>query len=371
MPKKFLQNFSISALISLSLSSISVKAMDIIDGTADNKQRVVIPASPKVSREAILLHDLSSLSHTADKYRKKLTDPEADVYSCDKDTFQKLFPIHPTTTNGSDSFDKSIFVGQIVNSNKLTIGTGTGTTLNVKFVSGDVGFRITGITAMHNFVGSNTDSPYYVKYGKTFLPGKKYNPNDGSFQIWGKTKIDKVIVQKNPTKDICLFEGKLEIDNRLFPKDEDFINFYKTVLKEAPKILEDDALEKTGTMYHYPLGVEHQRKNEGSISENGQHQIRSLYGSSGASIFVKKGEEFKIAGIHRGGHLDTVKKDAVVKYEGRNGLPVMEFNVFEIISNKDYADLIDGVNLYEPHTYILNDHFTGPLSIFAENNFTE
>jgi hypothetical protein len=102
-------------------------------------------------------------------------------------------------------------------------------------------------------------------------------------------------------------------------------------------------------MHHHPLGKKEQRKNEGIVDfSSRKHQIRSLWGSSGASIVLKKNPK-EIVAIHTGYHSSTISTE-LVKYVG-SGSPIdifaVESNGFEIITNNEFININkNGKKLY-------------------------
>jgi len=333
-------------------------------------------------KEAVLLDDLNSAElknkHTRrySKWAKELNeDGSADVFSFqDQNTFERLFPSHPLDSGNYD--DKSFYVGQIagvLGSN----GVGTGTLLEAKAVT-PVSVRAIGITAMHNFVGTK-DGEVYIsgRFTKQFFLGAKSVGSD-SIDNYGTMKIDRVSVQDVPSKDICLFEGVITPNRKYFwardgverPEDakpEDVItDFVSSFNAKKPSVVNSELAVDTGvyTMYHYPLGKRNQRVNKGHVFHDGRHQIRSLFGSSGASIF---NSELEVVGVHRGFDL-TALKDKVVEIPGGE-LPVVEYNSFVKTSIDEYNGIVsNGINLYGGG---LTEEFMASLSQFAAENLTD
>lgn len=224
-------------------------------------------------------------------------------------------------------------------------GVGTGTLIDIKKTE-DGKIRITGITALHNFVGLNKIEGLKIsaKFSKNFFLGSKAHPTEKEnvFSL-GSAEIDKIMVQKIPSKDICLFEGDFIFTKKLF---EDNNDFFEKMHKNPPRIVENKIEEKEeyeSFVCHYPLGKKDQRKNEGKAFATGKHKIESLFGSSGAALFNKNSEIF---GIHTGVSYKDLRTDVIAEYNQAKDIPVSDFNLFEIISQKDYNDLKDGIDLF-------------------------
>jgi hypothetical protein len=332
-------------------------------------------------KEAILLTDLSSeelTNHHKRRYSKWAEElnleKEADVYSFhNENTFERLFPSY--LKSSQDYEDKSFYAGQI-SSVWGNNGVGTGILLDVGEFSGSV--RAIGITAMHNFVSIKDEvtviSPKFTK--QFFLGAKSVVGED--VDNYGTMKIDKVLVQRIPSKDICLFEGTISPNSKHFwardgvfrpedAKQEDIVtDFISSFIANKPEIVEKEIIinNENCKMYHYPFGKRNQRKNEGTIFHSGKHQIRSLFGSSGASIF---NEQFQIVGIHRGFDLTALKDKVVEISEG--DIPVVEYNSFVKVSKSDYDSILrEGVDLYGGD---IKEDFIHSLSQFAAENLKD
>ncbi|MBY0293125.1 MAG: hypothetical protein K2W92_07560 [Alphaproteobacteria bacterium] len=324
-----------------------------------------LPCNSVRVKEALLLSDLNNPeindSHTR---RSSKWIPDAEVYTFqDETTFENLFPSHPFTGDGSEFDNRSFYVGQIASSLGNN-GIGTGTLLDIVAGYSDDTIRVIGITAMHNFVGI-TDAGVHVspKFSKKFFMGAKSLPDGSGITSYGTVDIDKVLVQKTPSKDICLFEGTVTPNRALLNSNDELVKIFSLT---KPTIVEHEfnAGSKQGTMYHYPLGKKNQRINTGEVSYNERHTIRSLFGSSGSSIFDDK---LEIIGIHDGVKMAALQ-DKVVEVSGGD-LPVAEYNSFVKVSKDDYDSILrEGVNLYDGS---ITKKFIDDLSVFVESNSKE
>ena len=301
-------------------------------------------------RESILADDFekhrSRFVVSNERYSPE-TETISSVYTFDQHLFDDFFPIHPINED-RDQEDKSFFAGQIgVYEDNIFKGRGSGILLGAKKTD-DGKLRAFGITAMHVFVKLNQErNNYDPQHPRFFVLGRKFYEEKGIDLDFGTIFIDKAIIQKVPSKDLCLFEGFLSLNSELGLEEEDFISFFDN----APLISDTELVKATtGVIYHYPLGVTRQRINTGEVfpseNTNGKHKIISLGGSSGAAILNEK-DNFKIIGVHIGGDEETQDLGKVANYAHfKDDLAVTDFNLFVKFTNKDYIDLMEGINLY-------------------------
>lgn len=312
-------------------------------------------------REAILKDNITSkkLKDANKKYFSERLQKDAELYLCDENSFDNLFPINTVGSDLNLTTDKSYFSGQI-RITKNDDGLGTGTVVGMKEDS-DGKIIITGITALHNFVGFDKKGINIPLPGdRKFSLGSKHHTSDGMFSL-GHAEIDRVVVPSTPSKDICLFEGFFSRNEKLFDTEKEFYEQFKPNL---PVIVTNEMTSTdtySGILYHYPLGKKDQRQNKGEALGTGQHKIESLFGSSGAALFD---DNFKIFGIHTGVSGNDLYKDAVVEYDGIEDIPVSNFNSFEKISYKDYNDACTGVEILRGY---LSKEFKVKLSSLVES----
>ena len=291
--------------------------------------------------EALLLRNITNgnLINTHTKHHSETFKEEVTLFRCEEETFKKIFPVHPI---GDDFVDKSSFSGQIRDA-AADDGIGSGCLVGMKKKKNKK-IKFTCITAMHVFVGVNEKGNLVIptKYTRKFSLGCKSLGNDYIF-VAGSADVDKIMVQALPSKDICLFKGTFVPIAGLFDDEDDFFSRYHTKVPTIVKTEMDKSDNLPAFMYHHPLGKKDQRRNDGKASGNGQHDIESLYGSSGAAIFNDK---FEIFGIHTGVTKGNLCKDVIAEYDGDKEIPISKSNSFELISLQDYDDLSKGVNLY-------------------------
>ncbi|OJW47948.1 MAG: hypothetical protein BGO67_08755 [Alphaproteobacteria bacterium 41-28] len=307
------------------------------------KRRTDIPVVAKTSGigEAFLVDSIGALTSAQTKRHSDILGKDADLYTCDQPTFDKLFPVCPA---GDDPIHKSFFAGQIRNAHNDN-GIGTGTIIGMEKVEG--GVRLTGITALHNFVGFTQTKGLDIsaKFTRKFCIGSKAHPEQkGLVFSLGTFDIDSVIVPAIPVKDICLFSGILSHNKELFTDETVFFDQFHDHLPAitASKVNNSDVVSKA-SMYHYPLGKKDQRQNEGEALGNGKHKIESLFGSSGAGIF---NEKFEIIGIHTGVSGADLRRDMIAACPDDDDIPISNYNLFALISLDDYNELNTGVDLY-------------------------
>lgn len=316
------------------------------EGDEPNNQltkKIRIDVPNEFVREAFLSDDIEKLKDANKEVFSRILNKDAKLYTCEETVFEKLFPVCSVGEANYET-DKSFFAGQIRNSMSNN-GIGSGTLVDIKKTE-EGKIRITGITALHNFVDFSKSKGLEIstKFSKNFFLGSKVHPTEQeSVFALGNAEIDKIMVQKVPSKDICLFEGEFTFTKELF---EDNNDFFEKMHKNIPSIVEnkiEEEEEYESFVCHYPLGKKDQRKNEGKAFGTGKHKIESLFGSSGAALFNKNSEIF---GIHTGVSYKDLRKDVIAEYDQDKDIPVSDFNLFEIISQQDYNDLKDGIDLF-------------------------
>lgn len=320
----------------------------------NNKKQKSEFSNLKNISEAFLIDSIKKLTDTNTKFFSKRLKTNAELYLCDNTCFDDLFPISPIGSFEL-STDKGPFAGQI----RITDddeGLGSGTLVGMK-EEDNGNITITGITALHNFVGFDT------KGINIPLPGdRKFVMGNQSLEEGlGFAEINKVMLSSMPLKDICLFEGTFSCNKDLF---EDNKKFFNQFFPHIPAIVENELINKNtdlATMYHYPLGKKNQRKNTGDAYGTGLHKVESLWGSSGASFF---NNDLKIFGIHTGASFTSLSTDAVVEYNGIEDIPVTQYNSFEKVSIKDYNDALNGTELLRGN---LSKEFKKQLSVLVES----
>jgi hypothetical protein len=194
----------------------------------------------------------------------------------------------------------------------------------------------------------------------------------GGISHMATVTINSLIVQNVISKDICLFKGKYEL-NGDYSKDEALLitNGYKKCLPKFNENLEIFDSPQDSFMHHYPLGKKEQRKNDGIVTlsekmtQKMTHKIRSLKGSSGASIVSKASGE--IIAIHTGMADDA---GITVNYlegpqESKIPLPVVYNNDCEPITAHEINKIIsDNFQIQSMEMADLTDY----LGDFPKNN---
>ncbi len=264
--------------------------------------------------------------------------------------------------------------GQIRVNNSSNSCIGTGTIIKVE-KNNDI-FEVTGISALHVFVDEKKDNitggkKYFVTKNRLFYQDTK-DSGKGITSLT-KFKIKDVFIQEHISKDICIFKGSYtkEVENK-----DDFLNFVTLSLpsiisEEESKSLFDKKLESC-FMIHHPFGVKEQRINDGHInfpSNNnleGNHWIRSLGGSSGASIIYK--DISKIVSIHTSGDtaFDQGKPLSITYKEGteEDNCNLVNNNIFIPITNEDFLSIVNSEkSLYK----VPKDFLNSTISKFIES----
>lgn len=282
-------------------------------------------------------------------------DKEVDLYTCDSHTFDEFFPVW------KDENFESFCVGQIQIKEGRTCATGTLVFME-QGENKEINFKC--ITALHVFVGRNKDHGLFIKQEREFVLGRKESDTmkDKVYNL-GTSSIEKVKVLKKP-RDICLFEGKFVPNPDVFSSNEDFLVEFKDHL---PKISQDLSVEQVDThMYHYPLGTKSQRKNTGpAFVNNRTHKMESVYGSSGAALL---NESLEIFGIHTG--CGSISDNKIAAY-GKRKIPITDFNTFELFFQKDYDDLVNGIDIYGVPFHTLPNDFKSALSTIVEDSLKQ
>ena len=328
-------------------------------------------------KEAMLLSDLAEPGINDSHIRRNSRwISDAEVYTFQDDTvFERLFPTCPHASvldaptgediinTNEDLRNKSFFVGQITTSS----GSGVGTVTLLDVIPGwtEDSIRVIGITAMHNFVGfTDTGVVVHPKFSRKFFIGAKTLPDGSGITNYGEVDIDRVLVQANPSKDVCFFEGSVTPNRALLSSNEIMAEIFSL---EKPTLIAQELSvgSRRCVMYHYPLGKKNQRVNTGEAFHHEGHQIRSLFGSSGSSIFDET--SFEVIGIHDGVKSADLEHKVI---EVTNGdLPVARYNSFVKVSQGDYDSIRrDRVDLYDGS---ITKDFIDALSVFVESNSKE
>ena len=279
------------------------------------------------------------LVKSGSKYHSEKLKKEVDLYICDNNIFNTIFPIVKYTEESSWPSD---CVGQI----QVTGGdtSASGTLISISYDESNKSITFKCVTALHVFASFDTKNGLSIRHNREFVLGRKEAPsNTNKVYNLGVSSIDKVLIQKEP-RDLCIFEGNFKPSSRLFESSKTFYDQFKN---NIPKIVESQEKGKiVASMYHYPFGIKSQRNNTGIADlDNKTHSMDSIYGSSGASIFNEKNEIFS---IHTAHDAFDKTKIAIVKGMGATEeVPIVSSNLFELFSMKEYSDLIGGVNLYD------------------------
>lgn len=299
-----------------------------------------VGATPKYTSEAFLIGEIDKLEDTGQTVYSQRLQATAELYKCNEQKFAELFPVFQNYDIISGH--PSLSAGQI--RNKDDSGIGTATLIGIQEVEGKI--RVLGVTAAHNFLRIDKSQGVMWPekfYGRKFTLGSMIHPasKDEYFTL-GETSIDKIMVQKNPEKDICLFEGVFTYNPSLFEENEQFIANFKSI----PLIVETSITEPEkwdSSIYHYPLGKKDQRNNLGSAFGIGKHTMESLFGSSGAALFTPDG---RIFGIHTGVDYGDLIFNKIAEYDGTKDIPIAKYNAFELFSMVEYNQLVNGIDLY-------------------------
>jgi len=321
-----------------------------------------------------ILHFIKKKEKNLNEYiETHLTDK---FMSFNETEFSKKFPVNyleQRSPNGND-----FFVGQIImdpayfDTLKNEINhTGHKKYLPVKGAEGETSgtiikiekkedvMRATGITTLHSFVQASRNGGLSIKYFRRFLQGGRVSAdNPKGIAHYSNVVIDKVMVQKKITKDICFFEGTLYPNPEVFDSAQDFWEdirnkelFPLAIHQSDTEILtiktgkEEVVNEGKGYLLHYPDGLQEQRISSGNFQAKGTHMKRihsmpTRGGSSGAPIFSENTDE--LIGIHIG--IETNNKDLTpINY------------LFENYSHQDYNDLVNGNDLYQADQDLLRE----------------
>ena len=312
-----------------------------------------VSIDPYISlNEAFLEDTLTFLTYTTDinsqiKAEEEITQDNSQYYTFTKEDFDRIFPY-----NYQKEFLKpDFYVGQIISTQRKK-GIGTGILIDIEEQGDKIIGR--GLTALHTFVDfKNGILAINPPNAFTFIQGNRSIEGDVSkSNFHSSLKIRKIYFLKEKTKDICLFEGTLEPNKDLYRTAQIFLKFLKEFpfpnISEREISLEGD-LE--GVIYHYPLGKT-ERCNTGPLLKSNKekdsfHKINTLFGSSGAPIFVDE----KLIGIHLGTLSRSVKeKLKIVTPQGfltqRMCLHVASMNRFAKISSQDIKNLLSGAELF-------------------------
>lgn len=187
-------------------------------------------------------------------------------------------------------------------------GTGSGVVINLQ--RKEVQIDSETITARHVVEDTKTKELHFPRIYQGLSEF-----GDGRANYVAEHSVEEICFQLNSKKDIALLRGKVIKNN----SGTDLISIKNITAKVAPQQVSEneDNLNKTYFMNHYPLGTTIQRFNFGKFLsfKNGFHEISSLPGSSGAGIF---GTEGLLQFIHtRGGEISKKEK---VLYD----LPLLE-----------------------------------------------
>tara|TARA_B100001750_G_scaffold77062_1_gene61140 strand:- start:494 stop:1405 length:912 start_codon:yes stop_codon:yes gene_type:complete len=259
-----------------------------------------------------------------------------------EERFDTLFPKRLM----DETIDHTSFVGQIVDDEEYGVGSGILYTIkldNNKLVG-------TCISSLHIFclLNSRYGNALQINRNLSFIIGAKQIGDDPNLiGRYGILNIEEVLytLDSEFKKDICLLRGEIILDPGF--DYNDFYHQFTTrkmhprLMKKNPNILE---VYHTCFLYHYPMGKKELRRNRGLISSETLHHTRTLPGSSGAPIFVRKK---KILGIHIGNSKPSTDKfiryyplenDANECYDLNTSLN--DENRYEIFTKNEYKHLL-------------------------------
>lgn len=254
-----------------------------------------------------------------DKKRQKISNNEAflpsdlpgftklsaNQYQCNDAQFDIAFPL-------CDLKNVNKALGQI---ETLNNSLGTGTIIEIAKKSNKL--KIKGITAKH-VLFDDKNLPVFGKFTQGLV-----NAGGGAVSSLCEYTIKKILTHPD-NRDIAIFEAET-------PFKQDLQSLLTT---KIPSIVNGLSTSKKAIIYHYPMGVQEQRKNEGMIDSKGiAHLVTTLPGSSGASVL---NAQKKIIGVHVSSGDQNKKK---VKYNG-NKLPQIKGQKFGVSDENEYISII-------------------------------
>jgi hypothetical protein len=279
------------------------------------------------------------LIKSGSKYHSEKLNKDVDLYTCDKKEFDTIFPI----VQYNEEYEwPSDCVGQIQVTGGDTSASGTLISMDYNKNNNNITFKC--VTALHVFASFDKKNGLSIRHGREFVLGRKEtHSKSGKVYNLGVSSINKVLVQNEP-KDLCIFEGNFNPSSSLYKSPEAFYNEFKDNIPEIVETQEKGVL--LASMYHYPFGIKSQRANSGKVDlDIKKHYMDSIYGSSGAAIFNK---DSKIFAVHTAHDAFDKSKIAIVKGIGADEeAPIVDANLFELFSMKEYNDLVGGINLYD------------------------
>lgn len=326
----------------------------------------------KKTQEAFLEKDLGLLGNSVKDTRtidgEKLN---VEVYTMSEDVFSQKFisqPLDPLNIEFHVN-NGSFFAGQLTY-RKTQFGFGTGTIIDVKELN-DGSIEAVGITALHNFVSKHKHKHYDIitKDCVSFYQGNLLLEKE-AIQL-SEVFIDKVFIkpQKN-LDDVCLFKGILKFSDvfkTLSGKgnfsSKDFIDLFNKNKPEFSDITLGNTDKKEAYIYHYPQGLNDQKKSIGEIIENNKHSIPTFEGSSGSAILSDVDRKSFIFGIHDGFYISDETPNTVIDFkigkEEFKNCSVAKANSYFKVDKKYYMDLLNGHDIMingnqEIHNYLFD-----------------
>lgn len=258
------------------------------------------------------------------KHKLKIDEP------LDEKKFNEIFPV-----SEPEDFSHGWYCGQL---RGLNGGRGTGTLIALE--EKDDHYIGTGITALHVFLEFYTDQNgvkqcRYRRRDWTFYQGS--TSSDGvNLSYFAEIDVTEILFISESRKDICLFRGKYKLKDDYPPEDVSVL--MSTLQDNLPKVRAKSVSEKTTKVrfYHYPLGVLHQRENEGKAkAKKLTHTVSSFPGSSGASLLSFK---IQIIGIHIGG-IDGSAMGLVGEGIPNSPVTIVKKNSFIPVSEKEVESM--------------------------------